>query len=84
MAPAPWSVTQLNWQPCSRRTKRAGVGTVGVGSLKTNIGHLDTAAGVASMMKVAQAMRRELLPASLNFSKPNSRFDFPHIALSRS
>jgi acyl transferase domain-containing protein/thioesterase domain-containing protein len=30
------------------------------------------------MMKVAQAMRRELLPASLNFSKPNSRFDFPH------
>ena len=57
--------------------KGAGVGTVGVGSLKTNIGHLDTAAGVASMMKVAQALRRELLPATLNFSKPNSRFDFP-------
>ena len=28
------------------------------------------------MMKVAQALRRELLPASLNFSKPNTRFDF--------
>lgn len=56
--------------------KGAGVAKVGVGSLKTNIGHLDTAAGVASMMKVAQALRRELLPASLNFSKPNSRFDF--------
>lgn len=58
--------------------KGAGVGKVGVGSLKTNIGHLDTAAGVASLMKVAQALRRELLPASLNFSKPNSRFDFAH------
>lgn len=56
--------------------KGAGAGAVGVGSLKTNIGHLDTAAGVASMMKVAQALRREVLPASLNFSKPNSRFDF--------
>lgn len=55
--------------------KGAGAGTVGIGSLKTNIGHLDTAAGVASMMKVAQALRHERLPASLNFSKPNSRFD---------
>jgi acyl transferase domain-containing protein/thioesterase domain-containing protein len=52
-----------------------GKGFCGIGSLKTNIGHLDTAAGVASLIKVVLAMRHELIPASLNFSKPNSRID---------
>ena len=52
-----------------------GQGFCGLGSLKTNIGHLDTAAGVASLIKVSLALRNELLPASLNFSRPNSRFD---------
>lgn len=53
----------------------AGQGALGLGSLKTNIGHLDTAAGVASLIKVCQAMRHGVLPPSLNFSKANSRFD---------
>ena len=48
----------------------------GLGSIKTNIGHLDTAAGVASLIKVAMALRNETIPASLNFRRPNSRFDF--------
>ncbi|HWI78073.1 MAG TPA: type I polyketide synthase, partial [Ramlibacter sp.] len=52
-----------------------GQGFCGIGSLKTNIGHLDTAAGVASLIKVSLALRHGLLPASLNFSKPNSRID---------
>jgi acyl transferase domain-containing protein/thioesterase domain-containing protein len=47
----------------------------GIGSLKTNIGHLDTAAGVASLIKVSLALRNEFIPASLNFSEPNTRFD---------
>lgn len=52
-----------------------GKGFCGIGSIKTNIGHLDTAAGVASLMKVAMAMRHERIPATLNFTRPNSRFE---------
>ncbi|MEO8656169.1 MAG: polyketide synthase, partial [Ramlibacter sp.] len=53
----------------------AAPGSVALGSLKTNIGHLDTAAGVASLIKVALALRHGLIPASLNFSRPNSRLE---------
>jgi acyl transferase domain-containing protein/thioesterase domain-containing protein len=53
----------------------AGRGFCGIGSIKTNIGHLDTAAGVASLIKVALALRNERIPATLNFTRPNSRFD---------
>jgi acyl transferase domain-containing protein/thioesterase domain-containing protein/acyl carrier protein len=48
----------------------------GIGSLKTNIGHLDTAAGVASFIKAVQALKHKQLPPSLNFEKPNPMIDF--------
>jgi acyl transferase domain-containing protein/thioesterase domain-containing protein/acyl carrier protein len=47
----------------------------GIGSAKTNIGHLDTAAGTAGLIKVVEALRHGTLPASLNYRTPNARFD---------
>ncbi|MEF3048794.1 type I polyketide synthase [Pseudotabrizicola sp. L79] len=53
-----------------------GVGHCRIGSVKTNIGHLDTAAGVASLIKVALALKHQELPPSLGFDAPNPSIDF--------
>ncbi len=51
-------------------------GYCGIGSLKTNIGHLDTAAGVAGLIKTVLALRHRKIPPSLNFDAPNPLIDF--------
>ncbi|SAI07982.1 polyketide synthase [Bordetella ansorpii] len=51
-------------------------GSCALGSVKTNIGHLDAAAGIAGLIKAALALRHQQLPPSLNFQSPNPRIDF--------
>jgi len=47
-----------------------------IGSLKSNVGHLDAAAGVAGLIKTALALENKQIPASLHFEKPNPMIDF--------
>ncbi|HEY3578901.1 MAG TPA: type I polyketide synthase [Pyrinomonadaceae bacterium] len=47
-----------------------------VGSVKTNIGHLDAAAGVAGFIKTVLALNNREIPPSLHFKEPNPKIDF--------
>ncbi|WP_308120491.1 beta-ketoacyl [acyl carrier protein] synthase domain-containing protein, partial [Streptomyces bambusae] len=52
-----------------------------VGSAKTNIGHLEGAAGIAGLIKAALAVGHRTLPASLNFRTPNPAIDLDALHL---
>ncbi len=47
-----------------------------IGSVKSNVGHLDTAAGVTGLMKAALCLHNKTLVPSINFEKPNPKIDF--------
>jgi acyl transferase domain-containing protein len=49
-----------------------------IGSVKTNIGHLDAAAGISGLIKTALALKHQQIPPSLNFQTPNPQIDFAH------
>ncbi len=51
-------------------------GFCAIGSVKTNVGHLDAAAGVAGLIKTILALKNKEIPPSLNFEKPNPKIDF--------
>jgi non-ribosomal peptide synthase protein (TIGR01720 family) len=51
-------------------------GFCAIGTVKSNIGHLDTAAGVAGLIKTVLALRHKQIPPSLHYEQPNPRIDF--------
>ena len=64
------ALTQAFRQSTNRR------GFCGIGSLKSNVGHLDAAAGVAGLIKTALALHHKLIPPTLHFTAPNPKIDF--------
>jgi acyl transferase domain-containing protein/acyl carrier protein/short-subunit dehydrogenase involved in D-alanine esterification of teichoic acids len=63
---------------------RGEAGPLRVGSSKTNIGHLESAAGVAALIKVVLALRHEMLPGNVHFSELNPiAGDLPDVRVMR-
>ncbi|MCU5775503.1 SDR family NAD(P)-dependent oxidoreductase [Erwiniaceae bacterium BAC15a-03b] len=59
------------WSPWTPQPQQAAIG-----SLKSNVGHLDTAAGIASLLKAGLATWQRQIPPSINFSRPNPAINF--------
>jgi acyl transferase domain-containing protein len=58
------------------RAKTQKKGFCRIGSVKTNIGHLDSTAGVAGLIKTVLALKHKQIPPSLNFEEPSPQIDF--------
>lgn len=58
---------------------RAGTTDTGycaIGSVKTNLGHLDVASGAIGLIKTSMALHDKVLPPSINYTRPNPKIDF--------
>ncbi len=56
--------------------ERAGDQPLLIGSVKTNIGHLEGASGIAGLIKLVLSLHHRQIPPSLNFETPNPHIDF--------
>lgn len=68
------ALTQAFHQAFNTATQMKGF--CAVGSVKSNIGHLDAAAGVTGLIKTILALKHAQLPPSLHFERPNPKIDF--------
>ena len=58
------------------RNSTSRKGFCAIGSVKSNIGHLDAAAGVTGLIKTVLALKHGMIPPSLNFEQPNPAINF--------
>ena len=66
--PAPWDGSC----PAAGRTEEPCL----IGSVKTNIGHLEAGAGIAGLIKVALSLYHRRIPGNLHFERPNPEIDW--------
>ena len=53
--------------------------SVVLGSVKSNIGHLKSAAGAVGLLKTILSLQNHVLPPTVNFEKPNPNIDFANL-----
>ena len=63
-------------QALSKAFASERTGFCAVGALKTNVGHLDSAAGVAGFIKTVLVLKHKQIPPTLHFKNPNKAIDF--------
>ncbi|MEO1131282.1 MAG: beta-ketoacyl synthase N-terminal-like domain-containing protein [Cyanobacteria bacterium J06639_1] len=70
------ALTQAFHTETSGTLAPAATGYCALGSVKTNLGHLDVAAGIAGLIKTVLALHHRQLPPSLHYQSPNPAIDF--------
>ncbi|NEO53119.1 MAG: acyltransferase domain-containing protein [Okeania sp. SIO3B5] len=74
----PLEVRAIDEVYCQKRTKEQ---LLVLGAVKSNIGHLEGAAGIAGLIKVVLALQNEEIPANLHFNQPNPQIDWEEMPL---